>query len=82
MLKLRPIGSNQTEALVMHNNKEITILFSDQTPVAAFITGEGFFRTEKKWSVTTTRHINKWMESNSCPGGLIRPQSFFDNLIS
>jgi hypothetical protein len=38
------------------------VLFSCGTPVAAWITGKGYIRTSKWWSVTTTRHINKWLD--------------------
>ena len=38
------------------------VLFSYETPVAAFIEGEGYVRTATKYSVTTSRHINKWLD--------------------
>ena len=55
-MQLTPIGSNMTEV----ETSEARILFSYRTPVAAYIFGEGYVKTEKYWSVTTSRHINKW----------------------
>lgn len=59
-MKLRQIGSNQTE-IVLNGN---TILFSYQTPVAAFCNGDGFYKTSQYYSVTTSRHINAWLRDN------------------
>ena len=57
-MKLRNIGSNMVEV----DGPLATILFSYSTPVAACMSdGSGFVRTDKRWSVTTTRHINKWL---------------------
>jgi len=56
-MKINPYASNMT-VLETENN---SILFSYKTPVAAFISGLGVVRTSKKWSVTTSRHINKWL---------------------
>ncbi len=30
--------------------------------MAAYIFGEGFVKTDQFWSVTTSRHINKWLK--------------------
>lgn len=59
-MKLKPIGSNMTEV----ETEKATVLFSYRTPVAACLHVEpfGFIRTSKKWSVTTSRHINKWLD--------------------
>jgi hypothetical protein len=55
------------------------ILFSYQTPVAMFDqnTHEAF-RTSKKWSATTTRHINQWFGERKSEE---KPQEYFDNLM-
>ena len=76
-MKLRQIGSNQTEVII--GNK--TVLFSYETPVAAFINGQGFIQTEKKWSVTTSRHINKWLQSNNAEIIDIVSQETLDELV-
>ena len=55
-MQLTPIASNMTEV----ETSEARILFSYRTPVAAYIFGEGFVKTEQYWSVTTSKHINKW----------------------
>jgi hypothetical protein len=57
-MRLRPIKANTTE-LVLDDG--YTVLFSYQTPVAAQEPGGGYLRTNKKWSKTTTRHINQWL---------------------
>lgn len=57
-MRLNPIGSNMTE--VEAGNK--TILFSYKTPVAFHEAGVGYAKTNKHWSVTTSRHINKWLK--------------------
>ena len=71
-MKLKQLGSNQTE-LVLNDGTQV--LFSYETPVACWIDGQ-FYRTDKKWSQTTSRHINKWAH---CP--IHKPQSFFDVLV-
>ena len=55
-MQLTPIASNMTEI----ETSEARILFSYRTPVAAYIFGEGYVKTDQFWSVTTSRHINKW----------------------
>ena len=71
-MKLKQLGSNQTE-LVLNDGTQV--LFSYETPVACWIDGQ-FYRTDKKWSQTTSRHINKWAHC-----ALSKPQSFFDVLV-
>jgi hypothetical protein len=73
-MRLIPLGSNQTE-LQMDG---VTILFSYRTPVACIHGGEAY-KTEKKWSKTTTKHINKWLEYYDWVN--LKPQSMFDNLL-
>jgi hypothetical protein len=72
-MKVKSIGKNQTE---IHINDKI-IFISYETPVAACIDGQ-FFVTEKKWSTTTSKHINTWINGRNAE---IRPQAIFDNLI-
>lgn len=57
-MKIDNFGSNQTQ-ISMNNGTEILVSYS--TPVAAFIPGQGYVRTEKFWSVTTSKHINRWL---------------------
>ena len=72
-MNLTPIASNMTEG----ETKTHRILFSYRTPVAAFEFGRGYIKTEQFWSVTTSRHINKW----GAKGGEEVPQSYLDNLV-
>jgi len=59
-MKLEPIGSNKT---VLYT-ENATILFSYSTPVAAFIFGRGYVRTNQFFSTTTSKHINAWLGNN------------------
>ena len=73
-MQLTPIASNMTEV----ETSEARVLFSYRTPVAAYVFGEGFVRTEKWWSVTTSRHINKWIDG--VPAKEVA-QTYLDNLV-
>ena len=74
-MKLKPIASNMTEV----ETDVATILFSYQTPVACCMNdGSGYFRTSHRWSVTTSKHINKWLDGAKSSEA---DQSFFDNLV-
>jgi hypothetical protein len=71
---IRKIGSNMREVECRNGTK---ILVSYETPVAARIEGQ-WFKTEKRWSLTTSRHISKWL----C--GVVaekRPQAYFWDLF-
>ena len=73
-MQLTPIASNMTEI----ETSKARILFSYRTPVAC-LSDNGYYRTSKHWSVTTTRHINKWL------GGVLakdQPQAYFDSLCA
>lgn len=74
MLKLNPITSNMTEVETISGR----VLFSYKTPVA-FINSLGqHFKTSKFWSVTTSRHINKWLNGYKAE---LKDQEFFDKLV-
>ena len=55
-MKLTAIGSTQTE---IERADGVTILYSYSTPVAAFVPGKGGLCSSRKYSVTTSRHVNK-----------------------
>ncbi|NDB61161.1 hypothetical protein EB001_22380 [bacterium] len=74
-MKLVPHGSNQN-VLIFDNG--IKVLFSYQTPVAAFHPIKGWLRTDKKFSNTTSKHINKWLAGLNAS---TISQSFLDNLV-
>jgi len=80
-MTLKQIGNNQTQ--IIRGN--LAILYSYNTPVAAVDKDNGTglaFYTEKKWSATTTRHINNWLSTKSFSGVGTKPQEFFDNLVA
>ena len=58
-MQLTPIATNQTQ---LNLNDGTEIFFSYKTPVAARLSTYRYIRTATKWSQTTTRHINKWLE--------------------
>jgi len=73
LMQLRQIASNMTQLDLANGT---SVLFSYRTPVAC-LSDNGYYRTSKSWSVTTSRHINKWL------GGVLakeQPQEFFDGL--
>lgn len=82
-MKLKPLGSNQTTIELADGT---VILFSYETPVAAFVPGQGYYRTEQHFSRTTSKHITQWLRGQLSEDVhvhtdvLLRPQSFFDNL--
>ena len=78
-MQLTPIASNMTEI----ETSEARILFSYRTPVAAYIFGEGFVKTDQFWSVTTSRHINKWLKDGheDLPECKEIPQARLDSLV-
>lgn len=73
-MKLNPIGSNKT-VVALDNGTEV--FFSYKTPVAAFVPGRGYVRTDRKWSVTTSKHINQWLNGTA----EIVPQAYLDALV-
>ena len=58
-MKLTPIAANQNEVEFTNGTQ---VFFSYKTPVAAYCPSQGYIRTAKFWSVTTSRHINKWLK--------------------
>ena len=76
-MKLTPIAANQNE--VSFNNGT-QIFFSYKTPVAAYLPEKGYVRTSKFWSVTTSRHINKWLQGVTNVDEI--DQSILDNLAA
>ena len=75
-MKLTPIAANRTQ---LNLNDGTEIFFSYKTPVAAKLPNYDYIRTSTKWSQTTSRHINKWLE------GVIATevsQDILDNLVA
>lgn len=73
-MNLTTIGANQTMITLADGSQ---VFFSYNTPVAAYLPGEGYLVTATKHSATTSKHINAWA-GKGCD---TRPQEFFDNLI-
>lgn len=78
-MKLQQKGSNQTELTL----NDWYVLFSYQTPVVAIRRStDTLYVTEKHWSRTTSRHINKYLADFNYPQDAVRkPQEFFDDLV-
>ena len=75
-MKLTPIAANQTE--VSYNNGTQGF-FRYRTPVAAYVPSQGYIRTAKKWSSTTSRHVNKWL--NGVNNVIEVPQEQLEELV-
>ena len=58
-MKLTPIAANRTQ---LNLNDGTEIFWSYETPVAAKLPNYDYIRTATKWSTTTTKHINQWLE--------------------
>lgn len=76
-MKLTPIAANQTEVELADGT---TVFFSYKTPVAAHIPGQGYVKTEKSWSRTTSKHIGQFLRRNGGRNFITMPQEYFDNL--
>ena len=72
---LNPVGSNMNEVEI--NGQRV--LFSYKTPVAGW-DEQGAFRTEDWFSMTTTKHINKYLGGKDV--GRKVPQSFIEGLVA
>jgi len=81
-MKISNVGSNMTK--VDFNNGD-NILISYDTPVAGRV-GDDFVVTEKKYSSTTTKHINKYFQNEygiiikNFPHKKVSPQKLQDRL--
>ena len=73
-MKLKTHGDNINEVIFDNQN---SLLFSYETPVAAYVHGVGFYRTSYAWSATTTRHINKWLKKVGNGDAKVKPQDWF-----
>lgn len=73
-MNVKQIGSNMTEVTM----DGARVLFSYETPVAAYVDGEAV-KTDRKWSVTTSKHIRKYL-GNDCDTARVIPQAAFATL--
>ena len=58
-MKVKQLGPNQT-LVVLDDTREI--FFSYETPVAGRNAYGDYYRTQTKYSPTTSRHINKYLD--------------------
>ena len=56
-MKVKSIGSNQTEV----SANGCRVLYSYETPVALEAPSGKYYKTDQKWSVTTSKHINRFV---------------------
>ena len=75
-MQLTPIAANQTQ---LNLNDGTEVFFSYRTPVAAKLSNFEYIRTATKWSTTTSRHINKWLEGVTAQ---TVDQTILDNLVA
>tara|TARA_B100001248_G_scaffold256678_1_gene238067 strand:- start:539 stop:763 length:225 start_codon:yes stop_codon:yes gene_type:complete len=73
-MQLNPVGSNMNEVVIEGKY----ILFSYKTPVAGW-DESGAFRTEDFFSVTTSKHINKYLGGKDV--GRKVSQKFIEDLV-
>jgi hypothetical protein len=77
-VQLNPVGANQNEVTLGN----ITVFFSYKTPVAYLDHETGIaYRTNKKWSVTTSKHINNWLKDNDLETVNTIDQSLLDGIL-
>ena len=79
-MRIKSLGSNKTEVEL----KDLKILVSYSTPVSCIrYNGKGVLKTSKFFSITTSKHINQWLESNGYNPKLVplMDQKYFDNLL-
>ena len=73
-MNIKQVGSNQTE---LHLDNGNIVFFSYETPVAAYTETLGYIKTDKRYSVTTTKHVNKWAGHH-----MTVPQATIDNIAN
>ena len=78
-MKLKQIGANQTE-VQLSDHYETQIFFSYEQAVCVRNV-DGCFVTDKKYSQTTSGHINKWVSGLSNIIKMV-PQSEIDKLVN
>lgn len=84
-MKLKQIASNMTEIELEYNTKTgfNHVLFSYNTPVAAIdIVHNRAIKTNKYWSKTTTKHINKYLSPLYIHSITEVDQSVLDGLVN
>ncbi len=80
-MKLKQLGSNKTQVTFDLHTGKMDVLFSYETPVAAWLPNRGYIRTQKKFNSTTTKHINQWLRANNAEDIEAVPQSRIEELV-
>ena len=75
-MKVVQLGSNQT-VLILPNGDEV--LFSYEVPVAGFSIKEGYWKHQTKFSRTTSKHINTWLNGKDA---ILKSSDEIDELMS
>jgi len=75
-MRLITHGNNRTE---LQYENGTCVFFSYQTPVAGYTPSESYVKTDKWYSSTTTRHVNKWLTTvhQQTTGEVIMPSIVF-----
>lgn len=61
-MDLKKLGNNETQV----SQNGYLVLYSYSTPVAVrHLASNQEWKTSKKWSSTTSKHINKWCSHNA-----------------
>ena len=60
-MKEKKTGQNVKE---LYADDGTVFLLSYDVPVAAYVPGIGYVRTEERFSQTTTKHVNNWLRAN------------------
>lgn len=78
------ITSTKASTTVIELDNSTTVLFSYKTPVAAFVYGVGWVKTDKFHSSTTSKHINAFLREEASHHAQVRTwsQSDLDSLVS
>ena len=63
-MKLTPIAANQTSVSFNDGTEDF---YRYATPVAAYLPEKGYVKTDTFYSVTTSRHINKYLPTKDVP---------------
>ena len=86
-MHIKRISPNETEVVVnerlVDREKHARFFFSYDTIVAAKV-GTKYYKTEEKFSQSTSRHLNKWLETegdHASAEAQIKPQTWFEKLL-
>lgn len=74
-MTIKNLGPNTT----LVTTGETLVLWSYGVPVASRVDGN-FYRTSRKFSRTTTSHINKWLGQMGGQEATVIPHSVFEEL--